>query len=194
MTEDDLAVFEPYLVSDYVLVIAWISSIEEIKEKFPKYSAGVGDLVHERWSCLYVEFDTEKASYPMNPTSAYGETEIPVDLCVVGYNAPECDDALKRHLRVNYYQQDTSIENAEVLGELPERDFPYTTVSLRARASAFTSDLWFVPRSKPFSFVCAGFLDRIFGATYALVIFIILDFALVSYLRAGLSALILFRK
>ncbi|GAH64033.1 unnamed protein product, partial [marine sediment metagenome] len=68
LASEELAAFQDYLSEDYVLIVAWIASREEVEQQFPtdRIEAAWGE---GRWPCLYVEFPTERAFYPLRPTS-----------------------------------------------------------------------------------------------------------------------------
>jgi len=85
VAEELLQPFTPYLSDKYVLVVGWISSYEEVIRSFPEHKSKEG----AKWPSLYVEFPTEKAFFPMRPTSAYGKNKIDVTLYFVGSLTPD---------------------------------------------------------------------------------------------------------
>jgi len=146
---EDLRTFEPYVSDEYVLVLAWIASREELLREFPEVREGWWHS-SQRWPCLYVEFPTERAFYPLRPTSAYGRKWIWISVYVVGFVTLDVDDPewAEEHFGVAYCRQDGFGPNApeqftEGFTESPVR---YTVVYDRSlTADQLTSDLWFRP-------------------------------------------------
>ncbi|WP_157212062.1 hypothetical protein [Desulfomonile tiedjei] len=105
--QDRLAPFVAYLSDKYSLVVAWISSYEELTKRFPQHS----QIRAAKRPSLYVEFPTEKPFYPMRPTSAYGKNKMEVSLYIVGWVAPDMsswEESDKKGMtpRVRYYAGD----------------------------------------------------------------------------------------
>ena len=187
---DRLSSFQPYLSGQYVLVVAWIASQEQLLKEFPEYQE-YKSLVDGRQPCLFVEFATARPYYPLRPTRAYGDQVIPVGLFVAGYVEPHGATALARSLRVSYYDQEELPEKAPpaFTEGLPSKPFGYTTVSIRAPARDFTEDLWFSP-TEPLSLRLAHAINGL-GLAFLLVLPVL--FAALSYVAAGLAAIILRR-
>lgn len=190
----ELEAFEDYLSKKYVLVIVWISSREQLLEKFPEYGTG-RRISQERWPCLYVEFDTSRAFYPLRPTSTYGAELIPIHLRVIGYVAPEANSAFAEKFRVRHYKQETLPEGtpSQLANEMSAMDFRYTSIEFLNLANELTEDLWLTPvgvRGMRY----AETVISVMGNRYIYFIFTICFILAVSYVSAGLAGLALFRK
>lgn len=193
ISKEHLRTFEPYLSDQYVLVISWIASREQLLKEFPKDQASKSPG-RGRWPCLYVEFPADQIFYPLRPTSTYGHQEIPVRLYVLGYVKPEVNPSLARQLDISYYRQPHFLENTpkEFIESLPSRNIPYTRVSIETRAENFIDDLWFSP-IEPSGMRYAEVVERL-GEERVLIPIGIIFVAVISYISAGLSALILFGR
>jgi hypothetical protein len=187
---EELDAFKPYLTDGHVLVVAWISSQDELRAKFPLYhrpAATRGGL----WPCLYVEFPSEKPFYPMRPTSTYGEDYMEFTLFLVGYLAAEQEpqDAWERHF---WASKPPEAGPARFLEALPRGRFAYTILELSGKAQDFTEDLWFKAAPEPstwYAFAVARAFQLPWGfVTYAVGIM------LLSYVAGGLTGLLMFRE
>jgi len=190
----ELAAFKDYLSDKYVLVIVWISSREQLLKQFPEYEQ-FGRPGWERWPCLYVEFPTERAFYPLRPTSTYGNQEIPIHLVVINYVKPQTSPDLAEKLKVRYYEQLGFPQKIpkKFLEALPSEAISYTTINFRGSAQELTDDLWFSP-TQPKGIKYAEVILTITRNKFVLVFSVLAFIACVSYISAGLSGLILFGK
>ncbi len=191
-----LQAFEPYLSDEYVLVLAWIASREELLRQFPHLRDGWMEPSH-RWPCLYVEFPTERAFYPLRPTSAYGQKWILISLFVLGFVRLDVDDPkwAEEHFGVAYCKQEGFGPNApEVFTDgLAEGSVAYTVVYDRSlTADQLTSDLWFTPH-EPAS-VAYACVIAVLLSPYILVPLCALLVAALSYVSAGVSAGLVYGK
>jgi hypothetical protein len=192
--KEELKPFERYLGGDYVLVVIWIDSRTQLLKQFPEYtSKGPSDL--GRWPCLYVEFPTEKAFYPLLATSAYGETEIPINIVVLGYVAQDANSKPAVNFRQRYYKQSQRLEKvpAQLADVMPRRDIRYTRLRFRGPAKDLTEDLWLKPTSPPgiwFAEIILPAADNPFVFFVPLLCYI----GILSYLSAGIAGWILYRK
>lgn len=190
---DQLKTFGPYLSKKYTLILAWISSLQELQEAFPDYKKESAFSLGRR-PCLYVEFPTEKAFFPLRPTSAYGKEMVPVRLYVMDYVEPETSPALKELLKVSYFVQRKWYDDTapkRFIADLPAKNIPYTYISVNTAAENFTDDLWFMPTT-PKSIWYAGQIEAL-GEKGALAFALVL-IALFSYVSAGLAGLWLFGR
>ena len=191
---NELKAFEDYLSKKYVLVIAWISSREMLLEKFPEYGTDKR-ISQERWPCLYVEFDTERAFYPLRPTGTYGAEVIPIFLRVIGYVRLEADSAFAEKFRVRHYKQETLPKGtpSQLANDMSATDLCYTSIEFRDLAEILTEDLWLTPiEVKGIEY--AETVISVMGNRYIYFIFTICFILAVSYVSAGLAGLVLFRK
>ena len=189
--KEELSVFEPYLSGQYVLVVAWIASREELLKKFPEYGKR-GHVTSGRWPCLYVEFPTERAFYPLRPTSGYGDDHIPVNLFVVDTVRPEAGAALAGKMRVGHFRQRAALKGAprEFSESLPEGAFLYTSVRITTEARDLTEDLWFepvVPLRLRYAEAVESMAHPAFGVPLGIALV-----AVLSYVAAGVSGVLLY--
>ncbi|MFH0825323.1 MAG: hypothetical protein V2B18_21435 [Pseudomonadota bacterium] len=77
-----LKTLSPYFGDQYVFVICWIASRDEVRRKF-------GDRAgHGAYPSLFIKFPVDRPFFPMRATSAYGEDEFPVSLFVMDWMTP----------------------------------------------------------------------------------------------------------
>jgi hypothetical protein len=190
----ELIAFEDYLSKKYVLVIVWISSRKKLLEEFPDY--GEGDRLHDgRWPCLYVEFATDRAFYPLRPTSSYGRERIPIYLTVIDYVKLDTTIDFAGKFRTKYYRQESLPEGTptDLAKDLQRKDIPYTSIRFDNWAEELTEDLLFI-QVEPKGMKYAESLLSLFKNMYTLFIFTICFILSVSYISAGLAGVVLFRK
>jgi hypothetical protein len=188
---EQLKAFKDYLSDKYVLIVSWISSSQELLEQFPEYTVGQRS---QRWPCVYIEFPSEKAFYPMRPTTAYGAMPLTLRIMVMGYVESHGMNAVTQWIRKGFYKQE-KIPNG--MPEVFIRDFEnrkghYTVFECKDKADVFTDDIWFTPvnpKGLRYAEMIAPLLDNIYAFS---VLTICLIFA-VSYISAGLAGLLLFR-
>jgi hypothetical protein len=191
---EELGVFQDYLSEQYVLVVVWISSREKLLAEFPEYGRGKG-LYKTRWPCLFVEFATERAFYPLRPTSGYGHKIVPIQLRVIGYVAPDTGVEFAKGFRVRYYKQKGSPYGmpAEFNKALPAEDIRYTSISYHHRAEELTEDLWLTPVN-PKGMKYAEAIVEGMENKYIYYGFVVCIVLAVSYVSAGCAGLALFRR
>jgi len=187
LSTEHLSSFERYFTGKYTFIVTRIESYQELLNNFPNIQEQKRPGF-ARWPCLYLEFPTDKAYYPLVPTSGYGNR-----LQIMGYVKPETDATLSKKLSVSHYKLRGSLKNApaafaEGLDKYNKR---YTAVTVRTQAKNFTDDLWFV-QTNPTGIKRAEWIAVSEGPFLIFVIFILI--AGLSYLSAGLAALIVFHK
>ncbi len=93
---------------------------------------------------IFISFPTDKAYYPLVPTSIYGSKIVPATIYVLGYVTPEFTAAVEPFTRVKYYMQ--SILYAEGLvnffGDMQLTDVKYTKIEIEAPSKYFSEDMW----------------------------------------------------
>jgi len=146
----ELASFEPYLSSDFVLVLVWVASPAELLSKFPEYK-GHRRQRGSRWPCLYVEFPTEQAFYPLRPTATYGDVSVPINLCVTGYVRPPAARRPPHDWSWEHYEQHGLPDDCpeRLAASLPVGKLRYTRFYFYGKAAELTQDLWFEPYEPP---------------------------------------------
>jgi len=195
---NQMQVFEGYLSQNYALVIAWISSKQELMQNFPEYKADnemkKGDK--SRWPCLFVEFPVKKAFYPLVPTNGSENEYTMVHILVKGMVEPDADIFYFRHrLFPEYYTQKGLPENTpDVLKEDLSNDrMFYTAIHFNLRGGEPVDDLWLDPcRRKDIIYA-----DRIASFGENKIIFFVFTAIIIlflSYLCAGFAGLLLFGK
>jgi len=193
LNKDELKTFEHYLDGNYVLVVVWIESRANLLKQFPDYvSKRHPDL--GRWPCLYVEFSSQRAFYPLLATSAYGDSKILINLFVLGYVAPDANSPLTDSFQRKYFIQDSKLrEFPYQMKVLPYRDFQYTRLTFRGSAGDLKDDLWLKPVSPPGMWFAEILLD-VSDKPFILFGPILLYIGILSYLSAGIAGWILYRK
>ncbi len=191
IARDQLRSFEPYFSNRYALVVVRISSREQLLKEFPDYQQG-----GSRWPCVLVDFPTERAFYPLRPTSAYGDAMARVRLYVVGYVEPQTHNALGSFLNVGYYHSggidpDSLPRSALFLS----KEFRYTTIVIGGKpeqrslpgvpARLLTEDLWLVPANP----VGVRFAEAVNSLGDWPFVSLPGWIALLSYLAAGMAGL-----
>jgi hypothetical protein len=191
---NQLKSFERYLIGDYVLVVVWIDSKEQLTKQFPEYASGRSSS-SGRWPCLYVEFPSQKAFYPLIPTSVYGDEEIPIDVITIGYFAQDAKSRLKGEFRPGYYKQSKKPEKTplQLIDDLPEKNVEYTRFRFYGSAKDLTDDLWLKP-SLPPGIAFAEAILKVSDNPFILFGPILCYIAILSYFSAGIAGFILYRK
>ncbi|GAH86525.1 unnamed protein product, partial [marine sediment metagenome] len=142
--------------------------------------------------CLYVEFATERAYYPMRPTGTYGDAYVPVTLIVTDYVMPQTDGGRPHWAYASHYSLVDHPEQGPLrfIAALPEGRFPYTVVRTSGDAKDYTEDLWFDPVPAPdttYADAIASLSNPYVGVPAG-----ILFIAALSYVSAGLTGLLMF--
>jgi hypothetical protein len=194
LAEEQLATLEPYLAGDHTLVVAWIASVAELRAEFPKYDARRSHL-SGRSPCLYVEFPTERAFYPLRPTSAYGDLEIPLRVYVLGF--VDCQTAaavVADELRPHHYLASghPDAEEMSFFTGLAAGEFDYTVFRGSVRARDFIDDIWFAPAWPVGMRYADALLSVGFAGGFLPVLAALL--VAVSYVSGGLAGLVTIRK
>jgi len=190
LAAEELALFEPYLNSSYVLVAASIASAEALHAAFPDDERWTTDGAAHRWPALYVMFPAEKLFYPMRPKAGYGDQEMTVNIATIGHTTPEGDAAMLARADRHDYVQDYGHPDAfppGMRGGMTEGEpLYYSRLEFRCPAKAFTSDLTFSPKNTRFSRY-----QRFMGAQRFIGI-PIAKFFLLLYITGGVCGLAFF--
>lgn len=187
----ELGAFEDYLSDKYVLVLAWISSRKELLKEFKEYGKDAMPS-SERWPCLYVEFATDKAFYPIRPTRSYNGEFIGIELAILDYVRLE-----KTHpyFLTEYYKQNKTIKNipSKMTKDLSSQKNRYTRVSFYHAARDLKDDLWFVPGA-PEDVKNADLVVSVLGNPFGFCAALICLVLFFSWVAAGLTGLVLFQR
>lgn len=189
---EDLIAFEGYLSDKYVLILAWISSRQELLKEFKEYGKKYPKQTKERWPCLYVEFATDKAFYPMRPTRSYGNEFIKIDLTILDY--VQIDETHPpRHTK--YYRQRKAVENvpSKMAQDLSSANMRYTKVSFYDAAENLSEDLWFIP-GVPKEVKNAELITAILGNPFVFCVVAVCPILIFSWISGGLTGLVLFQR
>ena len=217
-----LGPFREYLDGSHLLVVAWISSRDEVRAHFGEDAAR--PLAFGRSPCLYVEFPAPRPFYPMKPTSSYGATEVPVRLYLMGTFVPECDPAMRAVSTVEYFDlfRIRSLDEPRVIragrprngsasheastagvGEFsgdalfftgPEGQYDrYTLITCRAPASTYTSDFSFASTPGSARLRYARWVDGCANRPVLPWVLLLTAIATLSYVAGGLVGVFLFR-
>jgi hypothetical protein len=155
-------VLDMYRADSFSFVVTWISDTgafmsESLTEQESRsMTPAIG---------MFVSFPTRRPYFPLVPTSAYGNTEIPIDVFVIGHVTPALYGRLiypETGARVGYYtQRDYPVPEAlhSFFNERKHfRQLHYTHVGIRVRAFNLKRDIWF-KLSPPRSVTCARLLN-----------------------------------
>jgi hypothetical protein len=143
LSAEQLATFGDYTGGDHVLVLAWIASLAELLEHFPEYKEQ--SYLYYHWPTLLVEFAAEGAFYPLKPTAAYGDMDLPLTLTVVGHVEPDGPSVLTDHMKVRHLvgkEEKITADEANPLA-IPQGEVAFTNLTYKGPASNFTADLTF---------------------------------------------------
>jgi hypothetical protein len=187
----ELMAFEDYLSDKYVLILAWISSRKELLKEFKEYGK-YETLSNNRWPCLYIEFATDRAFYPMRPTRSYGMQTIRIELTILDYVRT---DGGYRYAYTEYRRQQKEVKNvpSKMKQDLSSEDIRYTRFILVERAKNLNNDLWFTqdtPQNVKNADLIVSILNNPFG--FCVVLICIVSF--LSWITAGLTGLVLFQR
>ena len=198
--------FAGYLNERYSLVVCYIDSREKLLNEFPEAEKLLkigGRDPNERWPCLHVRFPTEKAYYPMKPTSGYGHELMKFDFYVSGYvyarplvgnsllGLPH-PNAVDQPIR--FYHKNPDARNS---GDAQEDTTffigsKYTHLSFSAIAKEMDQDIYFPEYRSPklrYAEILAFFNNR-WGKMLCAITFA----AALSYIAGGLTGLLFFKK
>jgi len=188
-----LVTVEPYLDGQHVLVVAWISSPRKVREAFPdieRHAAAAG-----RRPCLYTEFATERAYFPLKPTSAYGDAIVPFRLWVTGFVEPQTQAvAVSDGVSVDYFRGGgfDKPELEQWARGLPTDATPYTRITGELSARLFTDDLWFVPTNPRHIRYADAIRDM--GQSGLRIPLLLLLAAVLSFVSGGFAGLLTVRR
>ena len=179
-----LVTVEPYLDGQHVLVVAWISSPRKVREAFPdieRHAVAAG-----RCPCLYAEFPTEHAYFPLKPTSAYGDAVVPFRLWVTGFVEPQTQAiAVREGVSVDYFRR-VGFGRAEL--ERWARGLPADVVAY----TRVTGDLWFVPANPRHIRYADAIRDM--GQSGLSIPLLLLLTAVLSFVSGGFAGLLTVRR
>lgn len=92
--EGSISELNSYIEKDYSFVVSWIAS-------------GMVNEESRGQRGIFVSFPTSKIYYPLILTSAYGETEIPITIRVLGHVKPEIFPEIKPFTEISYFTERT---------------------------------------------------------------------------------------
>lgn len=189
----DFTSLEPYMNESHCLIVTWISSRQEFLKQYPEYGANTS-ILRRDWPSLFVQFPAERAFYPLRPTRAYGDSKTPFKLYVTGYVKPEGSKPLLNQLKLDYFQR-VAIGSDEVSAftkGLEGESIPYTRIQYKGAANLFSEDLTFAP-AYPFRLRYADIVTKL-TASWSFYPLVLLGVVVISYLSAGITGLILYRR
>ncbi|MBN1917468.1 MAG: hypothetical protein JW889_06125 [Verrucomicrobia bacterium] len=182
---EDLAVFEPYCVEGFSLVLTSVSDPNAARRG-----------LHA--SALYIRFPADVLYYPMRPwtSSRFGDPRP--DIIVFGHVKPKADPSVLWGALwglVGRRCLDPALLPEPMQTALsPATTPPYTRISWSfTRKEFFTSDLTFVPMGAS----AAGYellLDRLYGSDGWAIVTFLVSFAVLLFVSGGLCGLIYLRE
>jgi len=154
-------VLDEYGTDSFSFVVTWISDTGAFMREsltareYQDMTPAIG---------VSVSFPTRRAYFPLRPTSVYGNTEVPIDVYIIGHAIPALYSRLTQDAAtsVDYFTQ-TDYRVPEALrtffsGRAYVRQLHYTHVGIRARSFNLKQDLWFEP-GPPRAVTCARLLN-----------------------------------
>jgi hypothetical protein len=213
-----LAPFKDYLSDNYVLVVGWISSPDELSRSL----GGNRYQYQKKNPCLFVRFPSEKVYYPLKTTAGYGDAVIPVTLQILGLQTvdyPPLTRSVAVHpakqeddsYAVYYLRGSASTDNGptkqssrtpimaiedkkkgpieEFMQQVSVERPYYTLVTIKARAALFSQDLQALDQVPEDVRRAVAYLD-----TPPHPLLIVLWTAGLSVASGALAGLLLFRR
>jgi len=179
--ETELGTYAKYLNKEYSLLTVWREGNE------PNTTQSDFRPSYRRRPCIYVEFPSEKPFYPMaHKSGRYGR----LSLTLTGFwqiagqeqsNAFQCNQQIS---------QDVNVPDS-FRSSLPQKNIPFTTFSLFGEGNRMQNDLIFVPGRLE----GVAYADAVSKMSYLELIPLgLIALAAVSYLSAGASGLLTYRK
>jgi hypothetical protein len=166
-------VLDSYSGDSFSFVVAWISdSLMFSRESIP--TGGTRQTV--RAVGLSLTFPTDRAYFPLRPTSVYGDRPVPLAVYVIGYVTPELYPGIRESTSVEYCFQNayqiprdysTFFGRTGTISRLE-----YTVVDMNPQSSRLTADLRFNPK-RPFKPVYATLIDRFWLMWMVLLILLV---------------------
>lgn len=138
---------------------------------------------------LFLSFPTERLYFPLKPTSAYGSTEVPATIRVLGDFKPIIYRDIIDYTETEYYRSSYrgAILNAEKLNIGYNDLAEYTKITLDPPSKLLSEDLWFEPGISIKAMIFRTISKNIwlFGVVY---------FLLLSILSAVAASLLVFKE
>jgi hypothetical protein len=156
-------VLDKYRADSFSFVVTWISDTGAfMRESLTTQESRIMTPAMG----ISASFPARRPFFPLVPTSAYGNSEIPIDLFVIGHLTPALYGRLQYPepgTRVNYCtQRDYDVPAALrsfFNGREHIRQLHYTNVRIRVRSFNLKQDLWFEP-GPPRKATCARLLNE----------------------------------
>ncbi len=177
-----------YADKDYTFVVSWLDDSKSYPDgdvaesgDYQKYSPDY------RKVGVQVMFKTDKAYFPLLPTSVYGSEKVPATIYISGYVTPVVPGGIKSFTRTDYMKGYSYVNEFS-----EENNGEYTIVSINdAPSKFFTDDIWF-SRGAPSNVNYASSLLDVLSNNQGKIVFF---FALIlSLLLGSLLGLIIFRE
>jgi hypothetical protein len=150
-------VLDKYRVDSFSFVVTWISD----SFAFMGESLTARQYRHMTPAIgISVSFPTQRAYFPLRPTSVYGYAEVPIDVYVIGHMWPSPYRRARNSAWAIAYvdhftQRDYRVPKALhtfFSGRKYIRQLNYTRVSIHAPAYRLTRDIWFKPNPPGLAF------------------------------------------
>jgi len=139
---------------------------------------------------VYISFPTEKAFYPLRPTSVYGDKVIPTYVYILDYVEPIVYDKINEYTSTDYFIHNrfSPPDSLKKFFDYAEfSDLRYTKISIEAPSENLKEDIWFETKTPVKVSVALSFNSIAF--IWGLTLFLI-----VSGLSSLLAGKIIFRK
>jgi hypothetical protein len=203
--------FEAYTVLDnyngkgYTFVVSWLNQPEVYPMAVPSgespsdnSNTATNDMMPPYYGYrqlgVQVMFKTDKAYYPLLPTSVYGSEKVPATVYITGYVEPVVPDGIKAFTKTAYMKTSSRSYPMPLYGDFSSGNTPneYTVVSIVDAPSKFLDDdMWFTegaPTNVKYASSFVDNLDRNLGTKAWFIVMIL------SVLLGSLLGFIIFRE
>ncbi len=190
-----------YADKDYTFVVSWLNEqqpyapMEGQVDGAAKPGQELMPYPYYRQLGVQVMFKTDKAYYPLLPTSVYGSEKVPATIYVNGYVTPAVPEGIKSFTKTVYMKTSASYypmpmyEDTFSSGNTPNE---YTIVSINDVPSKFLDDdMWFTEGAPSNVNYASSFVDS-FGRNIGTKAWFVV--VLLSALLGSLLGFIIFRE
>jgi len=186
-------VLRNYADKDYTFVVSWLND----QQIYPPYDntgfqQGMPYYGYRQLG-VQVMFKTDKAYYPLLPTSVYGSEKVPATIFFNGYVEPVVPESIKSFTKTTYMKNSGSY--------YPQSEYPfspgitpneYTVISINDVPSKFfTDDMWFTEGAPSNVNYASSLVDNFSNNTGTKAWFVVLA---MSLLLGSLLGFIIFRE
>jgi hypothetical protein len=181
LSQTELESFAKYVNEEYTFLAVWREADE------PNTTPIDNTQRIRRRPCIYVEFPCDKPFYPI--AHKYGR-QMRLALTLTGFWQIDGQERYSELMCNQLIGSDANVPDS-FKPSLPQKNIPFTYISLNGRGDSVQNDLSFVPgRLKGMAYA-----DALSKMSYLeLILFGLIGLACISYLSAGISGLLIYKK